>query len=114
MVASTSWPGVEVKGDLVRSIVHEAGAPVTNPDFAVASVGFAALVAFNARELSDQFDVSFAGDVRAIVDGLAARWDDEHRTWIDVTPEGPAGSSSVRTADALLPLLVTATGCGGR
>jgi len=100
-----AWRGT--KGDLVRSMLHESGAPVANPDFAVASVGFAALVAFNARELSDQFAVSFAGDVRAVVDGLAARWDDTDRTWIDVTPEGPVVSSAVHTVDALLPLLVT-------
>jgi glycogen debranching enzyme len=96
-----------VKGDLVGSIVHQAGAPVANPDFAVASVGFAALVAFNARELADRFGVTFAGDLGAIVDGLTARWDDQRGTWIDVTLEGPASSSTVRTADALLPLLVT-------
>ncbi len=34
-----------MKGELVRSIVHEVGAPVSNPDFRVASAGFAALVA---------------------------------------------------------------------
>ena len=96
-----------VKGDLVRSVIHESGAPVVNPDFAVASVGFAALIAFNARELSERFGVSFAGDVRAVVDGLSARWDAERGTWTDVTPPGPADSSAVRTADAFLPLLVT-------
>jgi hypothetical protein len=96
-----------VKGELVRSIVHEAGAPVSNPAFRVASVGFAALVAFNAQELSDQFGVGFAGDVRAIVDGLAARWSGERTTWVDVTGDPSAGSVSVRTADALLPLLAT-------
>ena len=77
-----------VKGELVRSIVHEVGAPVHNPDFRVASVGFAALVAFNAQELSDQFGVTYTGDVRAIVDGLTARWDEEHATWVDVTDHG--------------------------
>ncbi len=97
-----------VKGELVRSIVHEIGAPVHNPDFRVASVGFAALVAFNAQELSDQFGVTYTGDVRAIVDGLAARWDEERATWVDVTDPATAGSASIRTADALLPLLVTA------
>ena len=95
-----------VKGELVRSIVHEVGAPIANPDFRVASTGFAALVAFNARELRDRFGVSFAGDVGAIVDGLVARWDDERATWTDVTDTTTAGSASVRTADALLPLLV--------
>ena len=96
-----------VKGDLVRSIAHEVGAPVHNPDFTVASVGFAALVAFNARELSDRFGVTYTGDVQAVVDGLAARWDDARHTWVDVSPEATARSSAVRTADALLPLLVT-------
>lgn len=97
-----------VKGELVRSIVDEVGAPVHNPDFRVASVGFAALVAFNAQELTDRFGVTYAGDVRAIVDGLAARWDAAQTTWVDVTGNAAASSASIRTADALLPLLVTA------
>jgi glycogen debranching enzyme len=80
---------------------------VGNPDFAVASVGFAALVAFNARELTDQFGVTYAGDLQAVVDGLAARWDETSATWVDVTAKSTAGSASIRTADALLPLLVT-------
>ncbi len=99
-----------VKGDLVRSVHHREGAPVENPEFAVASVGFAALVAFNAIELIDQFGVTFVGDVRAVVDGLAARWDEDLRTWVDVTPTGRVASSAVRTADALLPLLVVEPG----
>ncbi len=43
----------------------------------------------------------------AIVDGLAARWDGDRATWVDVTDRATASSSRVRTADALLPLLVT-------
>jgi glycogen debranching enzyme len=93
---------------LVASIVRsESGAPIANPACVVASVGFNALIAFNAYEL-----LSFADDdgLRDAADDLVRcidqRWDDEHRTWIDAG-ETEAGSGRVRTLDALLPVLVS-------
>lgn len=97
----------DAKGELVRSIERTAaGSPVANPAFAVGSVGFSALVAWDAWEL-----VTVTGDaaLRARADELAAavdaRWDAELVTWVD---DGPTAASSgrVRTLDALLPLLV--------
>jgi len=88
----------------------DAGEPLHNPRFAVASVGFNALVAFNARELeSVTGDRSLAAEVDVLVTAIDARFDRDHRTWIDVGPN-EAGSGRSRTADGLLPLLVTADG----
>lgn len=100
-----------LKGDLIQTIERTpTGAPVDNPAFAPASVGFNALVAFNAAELA-----AVTGDDRlsagsaALVAALDDRWDDEHRTWVDAGAHA-AASGRVRTADSLLPLLVTADG----
>lgn len=109
-------PGGSFEGDrwrthknaLVGSIERDRlGAPIANPEFAVASVGFNALVAFNARELAEVAD---APDLSAAADDLTARierrFDETLATWVDAGPTAP-GSGRVRTADSLLPLLVT-------
>jgi hypothetical protein len=95
------------KGDLLATIERTpAGAPVANPAFAVGSVGFSALVAWNALELAgltgDDDLVRAAGELVGAID---ARWDAELRTWVD---DGPTAGTSgrVRTHDALLPLLL--------
>jgi hypothetical protein len=95
------------KGDLLRTIDRSSsGAPISNPAFAVGSVGFTALVAWNALELSGVTgDGALRADALALVDALDARWDSTLRTWIDDGPTA-AGSGRVRTVDALLPLLV--------
>jgi hypothetical protein len=95
------------KGSLLRSIERSpGGAPLANPAFAVGSVGFSALVAWNALELAE---VTGDGSLRAAATELAgaidARWDGDLRTWVDDGPTAP-GSGRVRTLDALLPLLV--------
>jgi hypothetical protein len=97
------------KIDLLAHIERgEAGEPLHNPRFAVASVGFNALVAFNARELeSATGDGSLADATDELVGSIDARFDRDRRTWIDVGPT-EAGSGRSRTADGLLPLLVTA------
>jgi glycogen debranching enzyme len=83
-----------VKGELMTTIERTpGGAPVANPAFPVGSIGFNALVAFNARELGVAVD--------DLVAALDRRWNEDRRTWVD----GP-GSGSVRTVDALLPLLL--------
>jgi hypothetical protein len=74
----------------------------------VASAGFNALVAFNARELAGLTgdDVLGAG-AQELAEALDDRWDPDLRTWVD---DGPTAATSgrIRTLDALLPALVTA------
>jgi hypothetical protein len=105
--AWTSEAWFEAKGELVASIERSAsGSPVANPAFPVGSVGFSALVAWDAWELAT---VTGDAGLRARADELAAavdaRWDAELVTWVD---DGPTAATSgrVRTLDALLPLLV--------
>jgi hypothetical protein len=100
-----------LKGELVASVERSAvGAPVDNPAFAPGSVGFNALVAFNALELAT---VTGAGDLgaaaAALAGSLADRWDEDQVTWVDTGPHA-ADSGRVRTADSLLPLLVVDDG----
>ncbi|MFZ6005698.1 MAG: MGH1-like glycoside hydrolase domain-containing protein [Actinomycetota bacterium] len=95
------------KGDLLRTIQRtSSGAPIANPAFAVGSVGFSALVAWNALELAT---VTAGSDLRAeassLVEALEARWEPSLATWVDDGPTS-AGSGRVRTLDSLLPLLV--------
>jgi hypothetical protein len=96
-----------MKGTLLDTIERTSGgAPVANPAFAVGSVGFSALVAWNALELARLTDDDrLAADGRELADAVDARWDADLLSWVD---DGPteAGSGRVRTLDALLPLLV--------
>jgi hypothetical protein len=84
-----------------------SGAPLHNPRFAVGSVGFNALVAFNALELQTVTgDDRFAGPVAELIEAIDARFDADLRTWVDAGPT-ENGSGRARTADGLLALLVT-------
>lgn len=98
----------DVKGELVTSVHHaEDGSPLANPGFRVASAGFNALVAFNARELSEVTgDTALAAQADELVTALDERWDAELRTWVDAG-DSEATSGRVRTVDALLPALVS-------
>jgi hypothetical protein len=98
----------DVKGELVATVEHGAdGSPVANPSFVVASCGFNALVAFNARELASVTgDAALRSEADALVDGLDRRWDADLRTWVDAG-DSEATSGRVRTLDALLPVLVS-------
>ncbi|MEM7323219.1 MAG: hypothetical protein AAF531_09045 [Actinomycetota bacterium] len=93
-------------GTLIRS---DEGHAVGNAAFAVGSVGFNALVSFNARELA-AINGPWADALHDLADELddavAARWDG--RTWRDDggPPDGQATSGAIRTLDGLLPLLV--------
>ncbi len=103
------------KSYLVGTVEHnDVGSAVANPEFEVASAGFNALIAFNTFELAS----TIAGDgphaetlerLRAaaeeLVGAIDARWNGE--TWIDGGKDSPQ-SGGARTADGLLPLLVTA------
>lgn len=97
------------KVDLLAHVERgPAGEPLHNPAFAVGSVGFSALVAFNTRELmSVTGDRSLVPMVDDLVAALDARFDPHRRTWVDAGSTA-AGSGASRTADALLPLLVSA------
>ncbi len=82
------------------------GSPLVNPAFDVGSVGFSALVVFNARELvSVTGDASLARAADALASVIADRWDPEVGTWIDAGAT-ETGSGRVRTIDAALGALV--------
>jgi hypothetical protein len=95
------------KGRLLDSIERSpSGAPLANPAFAVGSVSFSALVAYNALELATcTGDAALQAAAVELRDAVDARWDAELRTWVD---DGPTATTSgrVRTVDALLPLLL--------
>lgn len=95
----------EVKGELVRALRSDepGGVPVGSERFAVPSVGFNALVAWNLNELAAT--VALEPLERAagpLIAALAGRWDEGRRTWTDADE----GSGRARTLDALLPVLV--------
>jgi hypothetical protein len=95
------------KGRLMESIERAPGwVPVGNPDFVAAPAGFNALVAWNARELASVTgDAELTTIADTVAGALADRWDADRVTWVDAGAHAD-GSGAVRTADALLPLLV--------
>ena len=103
--SSDAW--FDVKGRLVGTIEHsDAGSPIANPAFRVASCGFNALVAFNAMELASVTgDSDLAARADALVGLLMDRWDSTLGTWVDAG-DSVADSGRVRSLDALLPVLV--------
>jgi hypothetical protein len=105
-ISPESW--YRRKGELVASIVRSAsGAPIANPACIVASVGFNALIAFNAYELlSVVEDGQMRREADELVEQLDGRWDTDLFSWVDAG-QTEGGSGRVRTLDALLPLLVT-------
>ena len=100
-----------VKGELVADLCHDAdGSPVASTGFEVVAAGFAALVAFNARELvSVTGDRDLADAADAIAAALDERWLVDDSGWADAVVVGPPGTTAtnVRTAEALLPVLVS-------
>lgn len=97
----------EAKGELLGSIERSAsGAPLRNPCFAVGSVGFSALVAWNALELAAVTgDGALRSSADALTEAVDAQWHPGLRTWLDDGATA-SGSGQVRTIDALLPLLL--------
>jgi hypothetical protein len=96
------------KGELLSSVVVDGdGAAVDNPAFPVASVGFNALLAWNARRLgASTGDPALLEAADELAEAIDRRWDGSRGTWVDAGPTAE-GSGHCRTADALLPLLVT-------
>lgn len=94
------------KGDLLAAIERGVGgAPWNNPAFDVSSVGFNALVAFNAREVAAVLgddELRVRADEVAVL--LADRWVPTLETWVDAGASS-GSSGRVRTADGLLPVL---------
>ncbi len=96
------------KGYLVESLRRgNEGEALENPDFAVASVGFNALVAWNAIELGGAVnDDPLVEAGQALASMIDDQWDPAAGTWVDAGPT-ESGSGRCRTGDALLPLLVS-------
>lgn len=97
----------QVKGDLLASVERSpSGAPLHNPAFPVAPIGFNALIVFNVVALMGGQDERFghlADETVALAQAIAARWDERLLTWVDGGPSA-SGSGRIRTADALLAL----------
>ena len=101
-----------VKGELVDALAFgSGGSPEASAAFEVAAAGFGALMAFNAAELADVIgDQVLAGEAARLTATLDRRWQADLATWTDQVVIGPArrsGSAAIRTADALLPVLVS-------
>ena len=103
------------KSHLVSTVEFDANnSAVFNPEFQVSSAGFNGLIAFNINELlsvADQVGGS-AIDLEALrnrsgelVAAIDQRWNGN--TWVDGGVQSPT-SGAARTADGLLPLLVSA------
>ena len=98
----------KLKNDLLHGVERgSSGEPLSNPRCAVAPCGFNALVAFNAAELatvtSDRELGVAAGE---LAEALDQRFDPQLGTWVDAGVLS-GGSGRIRTADGLLPLLVS-------
>ncbi len=92
------------KAHLVATLTRsEHGGAVGSEQFAVGSIGFNALVAWNAMELSmvtPGGDEALAALALEISSAVADRWDGDR--WVD---DGPP-SGRIRTLDAMLALLI--------
>lgn len=95
------------KGELLGSVVRsDGGAPLSNDEFAVGSVAFSAMVAFCAQELAGVTgDAALEEAADQLAASLATRWDPGRRTFVDDGPTA-GGSGRIRTAEALLAILV--------
>jgi hypothetical protein len=97
----------DVKGELLDGVERSpSGAPLANPAFGAGSIGFSALVAWNAAELASVTgDRALATSALAVAHAVDARWDATLGTWVDAGPSA-ATSGRVRTLDALLGSLL--------
>ncbi len=102
-----SWKADKLR--FVRSLVFDHhGAPVANPEFAVGSVGFSALVAWNCRLLSELVaSPRLRAGAEELTAAIQSRWDAETETWWDEPLVGEVRPScGARTLDSMLALLV--------
>ncbi len=98
----------ERKSEFVRSLkCSSTGSSISSSQFIVESAAFNALTAFNMIELyhvtGNERLLEQAG---SIIDALDKSWDEELGTWKDVTSVRKH-SSSARTAEGLLPVIVS-------
>ncbi len=95
------------KGDLVSSIAFSpSAAPSFNDECAIGSVGFSALIAFNAIELcAIRPDERLMREALELAQAIGRRWDAALGTWVD---DGPTATTSgrIRTLDAMVAALV--------
>lgn len=100
----------QTKGDLVDALILDVhGFAVGSDRFRVSSAGFNALVAWNIAELDrvGQSDHRLSAGAAEISHGLEARWDPALASWTDCADSNDERTgATVRTADALLPLLI--------
>ena len=96
------------KNDLLRDVERgSSGEPLSNPHCGIAPCGFNALVAFNAAELATvTSDRDLAAAAGELAEALDQRFDPQLCTWVDAGVNS-GGSGRIRTADGLLPLLVS-------
>ena len=97
----------EQKGRLLDTIERSpGGAPLHNDAFPVGSVAFSAITAHGARRLGRHLgDAALVAAADELAGDLFARWEPGRRTFVDDGPTA-AGSGRVRTAEALLAVLV--------
>ena len=96
----------EAKGRLLGEIRRSAGgSPLANPEFAAASAGFSALVAFNALDLATATGALDPAPAERLADAVRHRWDADLCGYTDAG-DAEAGSGRARTAYGLLGLLV--------
>lgn len=96
------------KGELLETVHRSrSGAPLWNDRFPVGSTAFTAMVAYCAAELGGSVgDRALCDAADELAGFLDDRWEPDLRTWVDDGPTA-AASGRIRTAEALLPLLVT-------
>lgn len=112
-----AWRAAKVR--LVGSLVFDDdGVPVDNRDFAVGSVGFSSLVAWNCELLAPLVAAADSPDIAALaeslrtghdrlVDAVRGSWSRESGTWWDEPLRGDVRPScGVRTLDSMLALLI--------
>ncbi len=132
---SPRWPGANMAADVWRSegqaawrrrksemvsqLTFEGATPVASSGFEVGSVGFSALVAWNAAEVgrclagSHRGAEVLAAEASQLAAVVADRWSPGLVTWLDepvvvsgVNDDQVERAASTRTSDALLALLV--------
>lgn len=97
----------ERKGELLATIERgPGGAPLHNDAFPVGSVAFSAITAHGCRRLGAHLgDRALLAASDELAGDLLARWEPGRRTFVDDGPTAP-GSGRIRTAEALLAVLV--------
>ena len=96
------------KAELAQVLnLSPSGSSISSPEFVVESAAFNALTAFNMKELYHVTrNERLLEQSDSIITALDESWDETLGTWTDLSP-GMRSSSSARTAEALLAVLVS-------